>query len=118
MKKPLENYRDIDAFKIYVSDSGLLCAKKELISIEVKSPDGVIDETTIGTDVVTVTDRDGTSLLINRAQVVSGQGTKALTVRYTVEAQQSHYFTPGNFPGLTRNFISCVSMRANVHWRL
>lgn len=26
--KPLENYRDIDAFKIYVSDSGLLCAKK------------------------------------------------------------------------------------------
>ena len=30
IKKPLENYRDIDAFKIYVSDSGLLCAKKNL----------------------------------------------------------------------------------------
>ncbi len=30
IKKPLENYRDIDAFKVYVSDSGLLCAKKEL----------------------------------------------------------------------------------------
>ena len=30
IKKPLENYRDIDAFKIYVSDSGLLCAKKDL----------------------------------------------------------------------------------------
>lgn len=29
-KKPLENYRDIDAFKIYVSDLGLLCAKKDL----------------------------------------------------------------------------------------
>ena len=28
IKKPLENYRDIDAFKIYVSDLGLLCAKK------------------------------------------------------------------------------------------
>lgn len=28
--KPLENYRDIDAFKIYVSDTGLMCAKKEL----------------------------------------------------------------------------------------
>lgn len=27
IKKPLENYRDIDSFKIYVSDSGLLCAK-------------------------------------------------------------------------------------------
>ncbi len=31
VKKPLENYRDIDAFKIYVSDSGLLCAKKKLM---------------------------------------------------------------------------------------
>ena len=30
IKKPLENYRDIDAFKIYVSDLGLLCAKKDL----------------------------------------------------------------------------------------
>lgn len=30
IKKPLENYRDIDAFKIYVSDVGLLCAKKHI----------------------------------------------------------------------------------------
>ena len=30
VKKPLENYRDIDSFKIYVSDLGLLCAKKDL----------------------------------------------------------------------------------------
>lgn len=30
-KKPLENYRDIDSFKIYVSDVGLLCAKKDII---------------------------------------------------------------------------------------
>jgi len=29
--KPLENYRDIDAFKIYVSDLGLLCAKKNIM---------------------------------------------------------------------------------------
>ena len=36
MKKPLENYRDIDSFKIYVSDLGLLCAKKDL------APDDVI----------------------------------------------------------------------------
>ena len=33
--KPLENYRDIDAFKIYVSDPGLLCAKKELTASDV-----------------------------------------------------------------------------------
>ncbi len=32
IKKPLENYRDIDAFKVYVSDLGLLCAKKDLVA--------------------------------------------------------------------------------------
>ena len=35
VKKPLENYRDIDAFKIYVSDLGLLCAKKELLANDI-----------------------------------------------------------------------------------
>lgn len=30
IQKPLENYRDIDSFKIYGSDLGLLCAKKDL----------------------------------------------------------------------------------------
>ena len=30
-QKPLENYRDIDSFKIFVSDVGLLCAKKDII---------------------------------------------------------------------------------------
>ncbi|MFR4088401.1 MAG: DUF4143 domain-containing protein [Dysosmobacter sp.] len=35
VKKPLENYRDIDAFKIYVSDLGLLCAKKDLLANDV-----------------------------------------------------------------------------------
>ncbi|MBR3295245.1 MAG: ATP-binding protein [Clostridia bacterium] len=28
--KPLENYRDIDDFKVYLSDMGLLCAQKEI----------------------------------------------------------------------------------------
>ena len=35
IKKPLENYRDIDAFKIYVSDCGLLCAKKALSAADI-----------------------------------------------------------------------------------
>lgn len=35
IKKPLENYRDIDSFKIYVSDLGLLCAKKDLTANDV-----------------------------------------------------------------------------------
>lgn len=34
-KKPLENYRDIDVFKIYVSDLGLLCAKKDLVANDI-----------------------------------------------------------------------------------
>ncbi|WP_239462186.1 ATP-binding protein, partial [Fusobacterium mortiferum] len=29
--KPLENYKNTEAFKIYVSDVGLLCAKKEIV---------------------------------------------------------------------------------------
>jgi predicted AAA+ superfamily ATPase len=33
--KPLENYRDIDAFKIYVSDIGLLCAKKDIVAEDI-----------------------------------------------------------------------------------
>lgn len=35
IKKPLENYRDIDTFKIYVSDLGLLCAKKDLAANDI-----------------------------------------------------------------------------------
>ena len=35
IKKPLENYRDINAFKVYVSDLGLLCAKKDLSANDV-----------------------------------------------------------------------------------
>lgn len=35
IKKPLENYRNIDAFKIYVSDLGLLSAKKDLAANDV-----------------------------------------------------------------------------------
>lgn len=35
VKKPLENYRNIDAFKIYVSDLGLLCAKKDLAANDI-----------------------------------------------------------------------------------
>lgn len=36
IKKPLENYRDIDSFKIYVSDMGLLCAKKDVSANDIR----------------------------------------------------------------------------------
>lgn len=35
VRKPLENYRDIDAFKIYVSDLGLLIAKKDIAANDI-----------------------------------------------------------------------------------
>ncbi|MCL2052467.1 MAG: ATP-binding protein [Lachnospiraceae bacterium] len=34
-RKPLDDNKDIDAFKIYVSDLGLLCAKKELMAEDI-----------------------------------------------------------------------------------
>jgi predicted AAA+ superfamily ATPase len=34
-RKPLDDNKDIDAFKIYVSDLGLLCAKKDLVAQDV-----------------------------------------------------------------------------------
>ena len=35
IRKPLENYRNIDVFKIYVSDLGLLCAKKDIAANDI-----------------------------------------------------------------------------------
>ena len=34
-RKPLENYKDIDSFKTYVSDVGLLCAKKDIVAEDI-----------------------------------------------------------------------------------
>ena len=42
--KPLENYRDIDAFKIYVSDVGLLCAKKDVVAEDVLYQSGDLND--------------------------------------------------------------------------
>ncbi|MCL1810315.1 MAG: DUF4143 domain-containing protein [Clostridiales bacterium] len=35
VKKPLDNYKNIDSFKIYVSDIGLLCAQKNIIAEDI-----------------------------------------------------------------------------------
>jgi predicted AAA+ superfamily ATPase len=43
-RAPLENYRDIDAFKIYVSDTGLLCAKKDLTANEILYPNEELND--------------------------------------------------------------------------
>lgn len=44
IRKPLENYRNIDAFKIYISDIGLLMAKKELLAQDILYPTNDIDD--------------------------------------------------------------------------
>lgn len=35
IKKPLENYRSIDSFKVYVSDVGLFCAKENILPADI-----------------------------------------------------------------------------------
>ncbi len=42
--KPLENYKDIDSFKIYVSDVGLLCAKKDVIAEDILYQSSALDD--------------------------------------------------------------------------
>ena len=42
--KPLENYRDIDSFKTYVSDVGLLCAKKDIVAEDILYQSGDLDD--------------------------------------------------------------------------
>ena len=44
IKKPLENYKDIDSFKIYVSDTGLLCAKKGLMPEDILFMNNELDD--------------------------------------------------------------------------
>lgn len=42
--KPLENYRNIDAFKTYVSDVGLLCAKKQIVAEDILYQTNELDD--------------------------------------------------------------------------
>ncbi|MCQ2398593.1 MAG: ATP-binding protein [Sphaerochaetaceae bacterium] len=42
--KPLDNYKDIDDFKIYLPDCGLLCAQKEIFPDDVLFDTGEIDD--------------------------------------------------------------------------
>ncbi|RGY65713.1 ATP-binding protein [Fusobacterium ulcerans] len=44
IQKPLENYKNIDSFKIYISDIGLLCAKKEIVPMELNDFKGGMTE--------------------------------------------------------------------------
>ncbi len=44
ISKPLENYRDIDDFKVYISDMGLLCAQKGISAEDVLYMDTELED--------------------------------------------------------------------------
>ncbi len=43
-KKPLDDYKDIDAFKIYFSDTGLLCARKDIAVQDILNKSDELDD--------------------------------------------------------------------------
>lgn len=113
IKKPLENYRDIDAFKIYVSDLGLLCAKKDLAANDIlymveeinDFKGGMVEnyvnvqlsingyqtyywESERGAEVDFVIQRDGKLIPI---EVKSADNTKAKSLRVYMETYKPEY---------------------------
>ncbi len=111
--KPLENYRDINAFKIYVSDTGLLCAKKDLFVTDVVhgSPElndfkGGLTENYINTQLIAkgyrpyywssprgaevdfIIQRDGVIVPI---EVKSAENTQAKSLKIFMETYKSNY---------------------------
>jgi len=113
IKKPLENYRNIDAFKIYVSDLGLLSAKKDLAANDVlymveeinDFKGGMIEnyantsltisghktyywESDRGAEVDFIIQRDGKLIPI---EVKSADNTKAKSLRLYIETFKPDY---------------------------
>ena len=113
IKKPLENYRDIDAFKIYVSDLGLLAAKKQLIANDILYMSDELDdfkggmsenyvnfhltcngyttyywESDRGAEVDFVIQRDGKIIPV---EVKSADNTKAKSLKVYMDAYSPEY---------------------------
>ena len=111
--KPLENYRNIDAFKIYVSDMGLLNAKKEIIAEDIlyMSPElndykgGMVEnyvnfqlilngyttyywESTRGAEVDFIVQRDGNIIPI---EVKSADNVKAKSLKVYMDTHNPKY---------------------------
>ena len=113
IKKPLENYKDIDSFKIYVSDTGLLCAKKDLnagdilyMSDEINDFKGGMTENYVnnqfvmngyrtyywesdrGAEVDFIIQRDGKLIPV---EVKSADNTRAKSLRIYMETYKPEY---------------------------
>ena len=80
VKKPLENYRDMDAFKIYVTDLGLLCAKKDLIANDILYMVVELNDFVI--------QRNGKLIPI---EVKSADNTRAKSVKIYMDTYQPEY---------------------------
>lgn len=113
IKKPLENYRDIDAFKIYVSDLGLLCSKKDLTADDILFMDEELNdfkggmtenyvnvqlsingyktyywESERGAEIDFIIQRDGKLIPI---EVKSADNTKAKSLKIYIDAYKPAY---------------------------
>jgi len=120
--KPLDNYRNIDDFKIYMSDSGLLCAKQNVIadnilyqSIDLADFKGGMTENYIccqlvsngyscyywmserGAEIDFVIERDGNPIPI---EVKSAENTKAKSLNLYI----NQYKPPYAIKVSTKNF--------------
>ena len=112
-KKPLENYKNIDNFKIYVSDIGLMCAKQNIIadnilyqSIDLADFKGGMTENYVccqlvsngylcyywmserGAEIDFVIERDGTPIPI---EVKSAENTKAKSLNLYINQYKPPY---------------------------
>lgn len=80
-KKPLENYRDIDAFKIYVSDLGLLCAKKDLVASDILYMSDELNEFKGGM----VENYVNTQLIINGYQTYYWESDRGAEIDFVIQ---------------------------------
>lgn len=112
-RKPLDDNKDIDAFKIYVSDLGLLCAKKELVAQDILYMSDELEyfkggmaenyvnvhltingytsyywESDRGAEVDFVIQRDGTIIPI---EVKSADNTQAKSLKVYIEKYKPQY---------------------------
>lgn len=111
--KPLDDNKDIDAFKIYVSDLGLLCAKKDLTAQDILYMSGDLEnfkggmtenyvhvhltingyvsyywESARGAEVDFVIQRDGAIIPI---EVKSADNTQAKSLKVYIESYKPQY---------------------------
>ena len=89
IKKPLENCRNIDAFKIYVSDLGLLCAENYVnVQLTINGYHTYYWESERGAEVDFIIQRDGKLIPI---EVKSADNTRAKSLKVYMDTYKPDY---------------------------